>query len=708
MTVLPALATLSMLTLPAFSAEYFVSPTGLAAGNGSRPSPWNLSTALAHPAAVRPGDTIWVLGGIYKGQFVNSLRGVAGSPITVRAFPGERPILESDAVAATSCVLEVNGAFTWFWGLELRSTRVERRGERAGGLNIYGPGMKFINNIIHDTGGIGVWNGSDNTELYGNLIFDNGYEGPDRGHGHSIYSQNLNGTKRLVDNVYFDSFSHGIHIYGSANAWIDNYHIEGNIGFNNGIVSATGITTNILLGGGKLANNSVILNNATFFTPGASGNGRAAILGYGVGCNNTTVRGNTFSGSPTAMILSCTNVTMDGNTFLGAVSGFSQWTYPSNTYLTSQSNGGTKVYVRPNQYEPGRAHVAVYNWAGLGSVGLNLTGILNFGDSFEVIDTQDYFGAPVYSGVYAGPAVNVTTLNTSVYRSFGNIPVPPVHTPSIFNAFLVRRTSGTTAPANRAPVVSAGSSQTITLPGNVVLNGVVLDAGYPAGTQSTFWSKGSGPGTVTFANASAAQTTATFSAAGSYVLSLTVNNGTLTGSASVAITVNPAPVVPTPTPTPTPVPTPAGVVSQTLRINAGGAAYVSAFGAYVVDQYFTGVSTFSSPGPIGYTVDTAVYGTQRHGNFTDSVPVRNGLWSVQLKFAELAFQAAGKRVFDVYVKGVKVSGAYDILVRAGGARIALNQGFSVGVTTGLIEIRFVSLIDQAAVSGIELVPVVLN
>ena len=133
MTVLPVLAALSILTVPAFSAEYFVSPTGSSAGNGSRPSPWNLSTALAHPAAVRPGDTIWVLGGTYKGEFVNALRGVAGSPITVRAFPGERPILESDAIAATSYVLEVNGAFTWFWGLELRSTRVERRGERAAG-----------------------------------------------------------------------------------------------------------------------------------------------------------------------------------------------------------------------------------------------------------------------------------------------------------------------------------------------------------------------------------------------------------------------------------------------------------------------------------------------------------------------------------------------------------------------------------------------
>ena len=35
----------------------------------------------------------------------------------------------------------------------------------------------------------------------------------DRGHGHSIYVQNVNGNKRIVDNILFDGFSFGIHAY---------------------------------------------------------------------------------------------------------------------------------------------------------------------------------------------------------------------------------------------------------------------------------------------------------------------------------------------------------------------------------------------------------------------------------------------------------------------------------------------------------------
>ena len=51
--------------LQATSREFFVSPGGSAKGDGSIKSPWDLVTALKHPSAVRPGDTIWLRGGVY-------------------------------------------------------------------------------------------------------------------------------------------------------------------------------------------------------------------------------------------------------------------------------------------------------------------------------------------------------------------------------------------------------------------------------------------------------------------------------------------------------------------------------------------------------------------------------------------------------------------------------------------------------------------
>src|SRR5207244_86606 len=100
-----------------------------------------------------------------------------------------------------------------------------------------------------------------------------------------------------------------------------------------------------------------------------------------------------------------------------------------------------------------------------------------------------------------------------------------------------------TGVANQAPAVNAGPDATITLPANVAtLTGSVTDDGVPGTGVTSLWTKMSGPGTVTFANAAAASTTATFSMQGSYVLQLTANDGTMSGSDTVIITVaaNPA------------------------------------------------------------------------------------------------------------------------------------------------------------------------
>ncbi len=100
----------------------------------------------------------------------------------------------------------------------------------------------------------------------------------------------------------------------------------------------------------------------------------------------------------------------------------------------------------------------------------------------------------------------------------------------------------TVNPANQAPTVNAGDNQTITLPATAALDGTVTDDGLPnpPGALATTWSKISGPGTVTFADANAVDTTATFSTSGTYVLQLEASDSVLTATDDCTITVNPA------------------------------------------------------------------------------------------------------------------------------------------------------------------------
>src|SRR4029077_3538368 len=111
--------------------------------------------------------------------------------------------------------------------------------------------------------------------------------------------------------------------------------------------------------------------------------------------------------------------------------------------------------------------------------------------------------------------------------------------------------------ANTPPVVNAGPDQSITLPSIVILGGSATDDGLPnpPGALTYTWSKVSGPGTVTFANVSAAATTASFSVPGTYTLRLKASDSASSNNDTLIVTVKAAPT-PTPTPTPTATPTP--------------------------------------------------------------------------------------------------------------------------------------------------------
>ncbi|OCT13389.1 hypothetical protein A8709_17400 [Paenibacillus pectinilyticus] len=101
-------------------------------------------------------------------------------------------------------------------------------------------------------------------------------------------------------------------------------------------------------------------------------------------------------------------------------------------------------------------------------------------------------------------------------------------------------------PPNTAPIVSAGTDSSITLPDPVTLNGTASDDGYPNGVLNTTWSVQSQPAgaNVTIANPSALGTTAAVSTAGTYVFQLLADDGTLQSTSTVTITVNAAPAVP--------------------------------------------------------------------------------------------------------------------------------------------------------------------
>ena len=509
----------------------YVSPTGTAGRSGTITDPISLASALSASGPARPGDTIWLLGGTYNGAFTSTLNGTSSAPIIVRQYPGQRATLDNFS-NPTVPTLVVNGSWTTYWGFEIANSypnRFVNVSGRGTGLDIYGPNTKFINLVIHDAQvGVGFWSPAVNAELYGNIIYNNGIEWTDRGHGHSIYAQNQTGTKRIIDNIMFNGFSFGIHAYTQGGS-IDNFVMDGNISFNHGRLSSGGLKSDLLLGGGQVAHNAVITNNHLYNSPGLGG--RGADIGYGTPCSAATIQNNSFVGD-WALNLACPGSTFSGNQLSGGIS-FSAGSYPSNTYYALRPTG-TWVSVRPNQYEQGRGHIVIYNWTGLAQVPVNLAQAgLASGDSYQIRDVQNYFGSPIAAGVFNGTPVNVPMTSNIVAQPVGNAAVPPTHTSSAFGVFVVMRTSPSSGPPPPIGTLSV-SPTSITAGQSASLNWSSFNA--------TSVSIDQGIGTVAASGTRSVNPTATTT----YTLTTTNATGQST-TATATLTVSPAPPPPPPT-----------------------------------------------------------------------------------------------------------------------------------------------------------------
>jgi hypothetical protein len=160
------------------------------------------------------------------------------------------------------------------------------------------------------------------------------------------------------------------------------------------------------------------------------------------------------------------------------------------------------------------------------------------------------------------------------------------------------------------------------------------------------------------------------------------------------------------------IPRPA-VAQLVLAINSAGPAVSNSGGgdaSYVADEDFSGGTASSFTAAVNTAGVTnpapqAVYLTQRYGNFTYTIPglTAGASYTVRLHFSEGYWSAAGKRTFDVSINGTQVLTNFDIFATAGGENIAVIEQFTTTAnSSGQIVIVFTTVVDNAAVNGIEI------
>lgn len=455
------------------AVQFYVAPNGSSSGDGSIGNPWDLKTAFSHPSAIQPGAIVWLRGGVYNipqglTGFINVLTGTPNEPIRVMSYPGEWAVVDgnlSNSSFKNNTIITNQGDYIWFINFEITNTETSNRKidtpssnppeRRGSAIYDYGTGTKIINLVIHDAGqGIGAWQQGRDNEYYGNVIYNNGWDAPDRGHGHGTYTQNNNGLKTFEDNLFFNAFGQNTRMGGTGAASARGYNWVGNVFFN-GTMAWDGPNIENLKVIGNYTYNQYFQLGQQISSTSRDAEVRDNYFMSGVQLyeftqNVTFVNNTIWNNNPAGKNLymdiqswNPTKFTIDNNVYYKAYQSYPYWHFKVNYqgssgqnyngfYAFDQTSGSqqttyaytqrswqddlqidqnsryidspltkTRVFVKPNKYDSERSNIVIYNWGQLDTVFINAKSILRPGDRYVLRNVQDYFG-DVVTGIYRG------------------------------------------------------------------------------------------------------------------------------------------------------------------------------------------------------------------------------------------------------------------------------------------------------------------
>ena len=414
--------------------EFYVGPNGISSGPGTPTRPYDLKTALSGSVG-HAGDTFWLAGGSYAIHHVDTqIHGRAGHPITFRQVQGQR------AQLVGSLTVWGEGGYVIFRDFELCSGvpgRLSRQTHRGfhptdlknflDAIQIYAPNCSFINLVVHDSVRSAFYSSHEatNTLIYGCLVYNTGWASPDNAEGHSFY---LQGSGDVSDNIAFNSAGANFHIYDNgAGRSLENLKLDGNVAFGAGTLQAVRHYRDWIVGvdAPSLKADHIILSSN---------------MGY-LTCNSTTL--------PQVQIgreQSNGEVVLRDNYWPQELT-LGKWATAniSNAGVSTPAikRKGTKVFVRPNRFTPGRATIVVYNWDKANKVAVDVSPVLSLGAHYEVRNGQDFFAAPVLNGIFDGHPLELPMTGLTVAKPMCDLKVPQPTGPT-FNIFVLL--SNTTHP----------------------------------------------------------------------------------------------------------------------------------------------------------------------------------------------------------------------------------------------------------------------
>jgi len=360
-----------------------------------------------HHKKVAPGDIIYLHGGTYRGHFTCDLKGLSwkrGQYITIKSYPGETAIIDGNIHDKTSeipkgmhpeFIFSVTGKYVQFEDFRITClgdfTRIANNEDcnpKDDSFHVYHGVVhnpetvspcRFVNLVIDNVPGVAFssWKDSADTEVYGCLMYYNGYIYSKRkycneawqNHGapnnpenvtpmeNCIYAQNraANGKiRKFSNNIFLNNYKSGIAIWSADKDpefdYLSNFYVSRNIFVNNGS-PVRSETPNMLIASDSrneknFAQNIDVVNNVFYLNTSNDISGITHIRNRDV-----RVKGNEFYNGTAAVELFATNKRMifcnnffvgkrvkifiDPNEFKGIKNPRDRWKMTNNSYFTT-------------------------------------------------------------------------------------------------------------------------------------------------------------------------------------------------------------------------------------------------------------------------------------------------------------------------------------------------------------------------------------
>lgn len=491
-------------------------------------------TSAVEILAGSPGVT-----GIWIDDEVIHTYGKSGNNITqsIRGYAGTTAASHANGatVRLTGNQLEIYGSNTIYRDFEITTSLPNRANiyqyQRGSGIVNLGTDNSFINIISHDNV-VGLFSGSatSNTLIYGVLLYNNGlvsdiaYGGTEP-RGLNLYLENTSGYSRVWEVLELNSFVNGGQYFGQTASYVGG-DTKGAVFANAGApvknVYPSSSYRQLIVGTNSVPIPYFSMDESYFWQTNTHEAGNLA-LGYGAGVDDADVTNCVFVGS----IMGCdfsaatgtfTNNIIDVNYGAGSVhlkspgasntinnnayyhvngvSGwfyygapghstvsFAQWKIDSGYDAASTTSANAMpdtVYVRPNDYEIGRAHIIVYAQSAPTSINVDLatTGLTD-NQAYTIKNAFDYFGTDVATGIYDA---NSTTISLPLNGAATNVATPTG----------LAYTSPTTAPNFAAFVVVPGAADA-SAPGTPTgLTAALRQSNSTTGSFLVSWTLGAG------------------------------------------------------------------------------------------------------------------------------------------------------------------------------------------------------------------------